>query len=391
MGRLKILYVSGTVEPVSSPGGSVEGMRLLIKELCPDKFEPMVCAIFPSKLTDVYANAGAKVVTRFPSFESLQYHRFLFKIRGGKCLTKYFLAGRLSKILNKLRPDVLHINLLQKWDSFDLKLARRLGIKTVGHMRSLGHQSNLRPQDIAECDTVICVSKCVQNTIEDIYTGANTALIYNGADPARYSTPYNIADARHTLNLPAAMGHYLFSIGQIHPRKGHDTAIRALAAIRKDGLDAILGIVGGARLTGDHQEQARLATIAEQAGVTKHVFFLGQINEIQLVYRAANLIYALSHDGEAFGRVPIEAAFSKVPIIASRVGATPEIVQEGITGLLVNPEDIRDIKSKSIAVLTNSQLSNSLVQRAKEFAYLNFTSAICAQRISSLYTQLCRK
>ena len=388
MKRLKILYVDGTIDTRSVLGGAVEGMRLLIKDLNPSEFEPFACVTFPSLRTKIYSTAGAEIVTRAHSCESLIYCKLLFRIRGGRCIIKYFLARRLSKIIKDLKPDVLHINLLQKWDYFDLKSARRLGVKTVGHMRSLGNQSTLRTRDIAECDAVVCVSKCVEEAIRSIHPGANTNLIYNGIDPNHYITDCSIVDARHALSLPIDRDYYVFSVGSLHPRKGHDTAIRALAEIRKYGLDAILGVVGATTIAGDHQEQSRLSYIATQVGVSEHVFFLGQIHEIKLVYRAANLVYALSHDGEAFGRVPIEAAFCRVPVIASRVGATPEIIQEDITGLLVEPEDIHDITKKTIMVLTNAECARRLVERAEEYAGSNFSSVICTQRTAELYTKL---
>src|SRR3990172_10999652 len=137
MKKIKILYVDGGTDPRINPGGSVEGMRLLIKELNPDEFESLACCTFPFERINVFSNAGAQIVTRLTSYEDLM-HRQLFKFRGFKCLNKYLLARRLAKIIQSHKPDILHINLLQKWDYFDLVTARRLGVKTVGHMRSLG-------------------------------------------------------------------------------------------------------------------------------------------------------------------------------------------------------------------------------------------------------------
>ena len=302
---------------------------------------------------------------------------------------KYLLARRLLKILRSQRPDVLHINLMRKWDCFDFRAARRLGIKTIGHMRSLSEQASVASQDIAACDTVICISKVVEQQVKDLYPDANTTLIYNGVDPALYDVDMTVQDSRHLLSLPHNKDYYLFSIGALHPRKGHESAIRALAEIRNSGLDAVLSVVGATQLAENRAEFDRLTKIALQSGVSEHVVFLGQVNEMHLVYRAADLVYALSHDGEAFGRVPIEAAFGRVPVMATGVGATPEIIQDNITGFLVGPGNIQEIKAKSIKVLTNTVLYGVIIERAEEYAHQNFRSVICAERTGALFTKLC--
>src|SRR5207302_3133370 len=94
------------------------------------------------------------------------------------------------------------------------------------------------------------------------------------------------------------------------------------------------------RIAGTGPERARLEHLAQTLELTDRVHFLGHLPFAALVaeYRNAT-IFALPTEQEGFGIVFLEAMASSLPIVATRVAAVPEVVSDGVTGLLVDPGD----------------------------------------------------
>jgi glycosyltransferase involved in cell wall biosynthesis len=123
----------------------------------------------------------------------------------------------------------------------------------------------------------------------------------------------------------------ILTVAHLYPRKGVDTLLRAFAAVPGN---AIL------RIAGSGPERARLEDLAQTLGLADRVHFAGHLPFAALVaeYRGAT-IFALPTEQEGFGIVFLEAMASSLPIVATRVAAVPEVVADGVTGLLVDPGD----------------------------------------------------
>jgi glycosyltransferase involved in cell wall biosynthesis len=123
----------------------------------------------------------------------------------------------------------------------------------------------------------------------------------------------------------------ILTVAHLYPRKGVDTLLRAFVNV---SADAILRIVG----TGP--ERHHLEHLATALNIADRTHFLGHLPFAALVseYRNATL-FALPTEQEGFGIVFLEAMASSLPIVATRVAAVPEVLSEGVTGLLVDPGD----------------------------------------------------
>ncbi len=160
----------------------------------------------------------------------------------------------------------------------------------------------------------------------------NPVVIYPGTDPQRFHPP----------DAPPAGPFTLLSVGRLVPRKGVDTAIRALARLRKANADLLYLIAGRG------PERPRLQRLARDLGVEEHVRFLGGVSSSDLpdVYRRAHVfVLPLREESQAdsvegFGMVFLEAAATAIPSVAGNSGGAAEAVRDGETGFLVPPSNV---------------------------------------------------
>jgi phosphatidylinositol alpha-1,6-mannosyltransferase len=197
-----------------------------------------------------------------------------------------------------------------------------------------------------------------------------------GADPARFHPGVDAAPVR--LHYGMADGTWLLTVGASAPHKGVDTAFRALAELKK-GRPSLRYAVAGAR-----QHTEALRRLADAHGVADRVVFIPDVTEAELpaVYCAADLYLGVSRrDGrsvEGFGIALAEANASGLPVIAGRSGGIPELVRDGETGLLVDPERTGPLVQAIERLLDNPELARRLgaAGRADVERYYNWDRVV---------------
>jgi len=172
---------------------------------------------------------------------------------------------------------------------------------------------------------------------------ARLTRIYNGVDPARFRK--RSADQR----LPGAATVVGFA-GRLIPGKGADDLIGALA---RSGRDPGVRL----RIAGDGPEQMRLRAIASRLGIADRVEFLGMIDDLPGFWGECDLAAVPSHEFvESFGMTALEAMACAMPVVATRNGALPELVRDGLTGTIVAPGDVEGLRRALVAYAENSAL-----------------------------------
>ena len=155
-------------------------------------------------------------------------------------------------------------------------------------------------------------------------------------------------------------------VGRISPEKGVDVALRALAQLRDEGLEAVLEIAGG----GEPEHLRELEALAGSLGIGDRVGFLGPLDTEALKSFDAR-IHALvvpSVWEEPAGLVLVEGALAGVPLVASRVGGIPEIVRDPDEALLVPPGDPAALAAALRRTLGEPEESAARAERAKQRA-----------------------
>jgi phosphatidylinositol alpha-1,6-mannosyltransferase len=167
-----------------------------------------------------------------------------------------------------------------------------------------------------------------------------TTIVPPGVDTDRFRplSDDERAQARVDFGLPPN-GHVIVGVSRLVPRKGFDTAIRAVAELRASHPDVVLAIAGGGR------DERRLRSLAEE--LRAPVTFLGRVSNDDLprVYGCADVFTMLCRnrwgglEQEGFGIVFVEAAACGVPQVAGDSGGAAEAVADGETGIVIrHPE-----------------------------------------------------
>lgn len=169
----------------------------------------------------------------------------------------------------------------------------------------------------------------------------------------------------------------LIFVGRVGAQKGADTAVRSLAALSAThGIDALLVMVG------PYEDAARtdVESLAAALGVAGRVRLRGRLDRHQLgeELRAAHAMLAPSRE-EAFGLACVEAAWARVPVVASRVGGIPEALREHEHALLFEPADADEAAAALARTLTMPRETSERVSRAfaraQEFSVARYLAA----------------
>jgi D-inositol-3-phosphate glycosyltransferase len=268
------------------------------------------------------------------------------------------------------RPDVAHAHF---WMSglAALDAGRALDVPVVQTFHALGavkrrHQGaadTSPPSRVAlesdlgaQVDRV--VATCADEVRELVALGVprgNVDVVPCGVDVRRFSLP---DDEARRSGPPRVL-----TVSRLVPRKGVDTAIRALARVPAPAELVVAGGPEGAELAGD-PEVVRLQTLAAAEGVADRVRFVGRVGPAAVpeLMRDADVVVQLP-TYEPFGLVPLEAMASGRPVVAAEVGGLADTVVDGVTGLHVPPGD-PDAAGRAIASLLADPAARARLGRA---------------------------
>lgn len=223
---------------------------------------------------------------------------------------------------------------------------------------------------LRHADKVIANSDFTRNTLIDMGVAPEQIeLIHPGVDIERFRPGLPFQDLRDSLGLqPGAM--LVLSVGRLSRRKGFDTVIRAMPALRAAGLDVHYAIVGIG------EDEAYLNALVREHGVGDRVHLLGHVpmDDLPRWYNACDLFVLANReiggDTEGFGMVFIEAAASGRTSIAGRAGGTGSAVLDGVTGVQVDGESVEEVTEALREMLVNqdkrAQLELAALKRARD-------------------------
>ena len=229
------------------------------------------------------------------------------------------------------------------------------------------------------CDHVIGVSKFIKRRI----------VATAGIPADRVSVVTNVVDGELFRPEPPAPGRRgILFVGRIAAEKGVDTLIESMVRVASAVPEAQLSIVGPNH---DGTERGPYSNhckrLVERLGLQERVRFAGAVpnRELPAMLRSSRLLVVPSIWGEPCGIVVLEGLACGVPVVASRVGGIPELIDEGRTGLLVSPADPNALGSSLVRALHDDELHESAARLGPAVVARRHAWNSIGARLESIY------
>ena len=295
----------------------------------------------------------------------------------------------LTDHLALVQPDVIHTHMYRA-DIVGTQSALALAACGVRrpYIVSTVHSSRIRSRDdrelirrlTPEMDQLIAVSRSIERKITDEHrTGAPVRLIYNGVDLQRYDHQEPCASIRDEYGLEAG-SRIVGVVARLEPEKGHQTLIEAWPHVLREAPDAYLLIVGeGSRR--DFLEQWAAAH-----RVAHRVVFTGRRDDIPAVTAALD-VAVLPSWREAQGLSILEAMAMSRPVVASDVGGIPEMIEDGVTGLLVEHDNPVALAAAIVRLLKDRTYAATIAKAGHDLVQDRFCIELMVKGIEQIYDE----
>ena len=229
---------------------------------------------------------------------------------------------------------------------------------------------------------VFCISQAIAQQYRKWSYGAcaNVETLYIGTQLT--SPKYSHNEARNLLKLPLNKT-IITNISAIEHIKGIDTILQAVALLKRRGIEVIFAHIGGLRSNTLEQQQYAdsLKQMVVNLDIKDNVVWLGRLTDLQDILPMADL-YVHPSRSEGLGSVLLEASVAGLPLVGSRVGGIPEIVQHNVNGLLINADNTKQLADAIEQVLMTK---HTYGEKAREMVYQTFDQTRQAHKLLNLY------
>jgi len=306
------------------------------------------------------------------------------------------LYGRLWHALRRLRPSVVHTRNLAALEgqipaSLLPGVARVHGEhgRDVFDLHGTNRKYNLLRRSVRPLvHRYIAVSRDLQRwLIEGLGVPASRVVqIYNGVDNLGFGTAPGARDAARRDALPAGFAPadalIIGTVGRLAEVKDQGTLIQAFATLcaRMHGHSHRLRLV----IVGDGPSRARLEQAVACSGVDQQVWLAGERSDVPGLLRSMDL-FVLSSLGEGISNTLLEAMASELPVVATRVGGNPELIDEGVTGALVQASDPAALAAAMAAYVNDPQRRRSHGAAGRDKVIRQFRWDRCVEQYLGVY------
>lgn len=284
--------------------------------------------------------------------------------------------ARLVHLYRSERVDVVHVN---NYTMAPLWAARLLGIPIVYHLHGfVSHPlDGSGRRNFRHVKAFVSISQAVTD-----------AAVRAGIDPARIHTIPNFveqAPAEDPPPLPSEPAIGIF--GRVTQWKGQKEFLRAAIEVLPRFPRLRIYVVGDSS-DADPRYLDECQQIARSSPFAARIEFVGLVHDVASYYVRCTAVVHASIEPEPFGMVLIEAMANARPVIASILGAAPEIVEEGADGYLVDPTDIASMADRISRLLGDLDLATRMGMRGHEKVRTQYDPRAAAGRFQRLYAEI---
>jgi len=339
-------------------------------------------AVFQANgLTPEYYGLSEKHVILMRHTESI-----LAKLRALGAYRATYLAA--LRWLRSNRPSIVHINddrTMLDWGM----AAKRLGIPVVWHVRQRTGSRLLDRVRLQLADYLIFLAEDARRHRfrERQLQSKPHCVIYNAVDTSVFYPPPDRSSAKAALGVsPKSI--VLCYLGNLTPRKRPEWVVEAGISLLQEGLDVEVLVVGHDRSGG--QLENALKERVERAGCADSFHFLGYRSDVAEILRAVDIL-GMPSIAEPFGRVVIEAMASGVVVVATNAGGVPEIIQDGVNGMLVPSHDFTAFVSAIRKLCLDPALRDALSMEGIRTVQKRFSVDTMVEQVLEVYRELLQR
>jgi len=213
-------------------------------------------------------------------------------------------------------------------------------------------------------------------------------VIMHGIDTDRFSPPHDRSEAAGELGLDRRQL-YVGCFGRVRRQKGTDVFVDSMIKLLPD-FPHWSAIVAG-RATAQHEAfENELKERVAAAGLGERILFVGEHTDIDRWYKALT-VFVAPQRWEGFGLTPLEAMASGLPVVATTVGAFPELVVDGATGTLIEPGDVDAMAEAVRPYLADATLCRTQGDAGLEHVRRDFSLSREADALIEIYRRLLEK
>ena len=369
-GRVRVLEVMAT----GTNGGAQEHVHSLVTRLNPECYEVRVVSLSHGSSVRRLQRAGIDVtVIDEPDDRKA--------------------VRELADSVASFAPEIIH-NHMYRAEVIGTLAALQLGEKGCKRpaVISTVHSSRIRCVDDRQTirqltplmDRLIVVSRAIEEKVrEEGRVGAPVSLIHNGVDLQRYNHQQPCCTLHDEYSIPEDAP-IVGVVARLEAEKGHRTLIDAWPEVLAAVPNAWLLVVG------EGSEHDALEAEAASLGVNERVVFTGRREDVPAVTAALDVAVLPSYR-EAQGLSVLEAMALSRPVVASNVGGIPEMIEDGVTGLLVPPNDCDALAAALIKLLTDHPYADMIARRGHDLVHERFCIELMVNSIESIYDEAAAK
>jgi len=294
---------------------------------------------------------------------------------------------KLIQVIKKEEISLIHTN--SRYSHIYGGIAGKLiGVPVVWHIHDIYYQKIgiwiMNKLALMLPERIIVNSK----TTGTIFTGnPKIRVVYNGVDLDNFKKSNESKSIfckkfglkRNTKKIAI--------ISRITEQKGHEYFLKAIPSIIKDFPDTKFLIVGNSLLEEkDFLEQ--LKELIKNLDISHKVVFTGFREDVPQIINFLDIIVHCSTHEESFGRIIIEAMAATKPVVATNIGASAEIIEDGVDGLLIPPKDSRAIENAIKELLSNPQKMKFLGENGRRKVERCFSSESYYKNIIKVYSEI---
>ncbi len=385
----KILYLN----PSSQLGGAEKSLLDLLKYLNREHYHPIISCPTKGKFVKELRKIGVEV-------EIVPYHRRISELsREGNGLQLFaipffpwWFAPTILNLKNLIRDKGIHLIVSNGIKCHFIGALLSLITKTplIWHVRDLIESGWLKWMLWAMGHYFPRKIITNSNAVGSIFHGnERKETVYNGIDLSHFNPGIDGEKVRSMFKIGKDT-RLIGTIGHFAPLKGFEELIESMGEVIREGFNIKLAIVGeNAYLNSDRYKQKLLSQV-NSAGLNDRIIFTGYREDIPVLLAAFD-IFVLPSLSEGFGKVNLEAMAMGKPVISTNVGGIPEVVLDGLTGILVPPGNSRDLAHAIMRLLSDSHLRESIEKEGRRRVERHFTLQAHVEKIEEIYGEILQR